>query len=172
MKDVGTEVTYALSPQAKGKIERPYRWLQDHIVRTCVREGVKTIDDARVVLKQEVNDYNWKRIHSTTGEIPMRRMEAAMSEGKSLWREFQIAEPFTDTRDIFALRTKRIVDPYRQVSINKLKLSVPGVPPRQEVELRLSPDIKKGVTEVRFWFKGHCVGRQTVKMQELPVVKF
>jgi transposase len=27
-------VTYALSPQAKGKIERPFRWLQDRIVRT------------------------------------------------------------------------------------------------------------------------------------------
>lgn len=172
MNDIGTEVVYALSPQAKGKIERPYRWLQDHIVRTCVREGIKTIEDARAVLKQEVNDYNWKRIHSTTGEIPMRRMEAAAADGKSLWREFQITAPFTDTRDIFALRTKRIVDPYRRVSINKLKLSVPGVPPRQEVELRLSPDIKKGVTEVRFWFKGHCVGRQTVKTQELPVVKF
>ncbi len=26
------KVTYALSPQAKGKIERPYRWLQDRLV--------------------------------------------------------------------------------------------------------------------------------------------
>jgi hypothetical protein len=30
--------TYALSPQAKGKIERAYRWLQDRIVWTCARE--------------------------------------------------------------------------------------------------------------------------------------
>lgn len=172
MKDVGTEVVYALSPQAKGKIERPYRWLQDHLVRTCVREGVKTINDARAILKQEVNDYNWRRIHSTTGEIPMRRMEAAVADGKSLWREFRATAPFTDTRDIFALRATRTVDSYRRVTINKLQLLVPSVPPRQEVELRLSPDAQKGVTEVRFWFKGHCVGRATVKTQELPVVKF
>jgi hypothetical protein len=26
---LGVDVTYALSPQAKGKVERPYRWLQD-----------------------------------------------------------------------------------------------------------------------------------------------
>ena len=32
---MNTDVIYALSPQAKGKIERPYRWLQDRIVRTC-----------------------------------------------------------------------------------------------------------------------------------------
>jgi len=26
MRVLGVEVSYALSPQAKGKIERPYRW--------------------------------------------------------------------------------------------------------------------------------------------------
>lgn len=172
MKDVGSEPVYALSPQAKGKIERPYRWLQDHLVRTCVREGVTNIDDARKVLKQEVNDYNWRRVHSTTGEIPMRRLETAQDSGKSLWREFKVQEPFLSQKDIFCLRTKRIVDPYRNISINNLKLHVPNVFPRQEVELRLSPDLKKGVTEVRFWFKGRCVGQQLVKNQELPIVKF
>jgi hypothetical protein len=40
------KVIYALSPQAKGKIERPYRWLQDRIVRTCARENVSTIEQA------------------------------------------------------------------------------------------------------------------------------
>jgi hypothetical protein len=34
MRVIGVEVIYALSPQAKGKTERPYRWLQDRIVRT------------------------------------------------------------------------------------------------------------------------------------------
>jgi hypothetical protein len=36
---MGVDVTYALSPQAKGKIERPYRWLQDRIVRICALEA-------------------------------------------------------------------------------------------------------------------------------------
>jgi len=36
MRHLGVEVIHALSPQAKGKVERPYRWLQDRIVRTCV----------------------------------------------------------------------------------------------------------------------------------------
>jgi hypothetical protein len=35
MRLLGIDVIYALSAQAKGKIERPYRWLQDRIVRTC-----------------------------------------------------------------------------------------------------------------------------------------
>lgn len=170
MKECGVGVTYALSPQAKGKIERPYGWLQDHIVRTCVREGATSIEEGRAILKQEVNDYNWKRVHSTTLEIPMRRFEAASQAGKSLWRPFQVEAPFTAAKDIFSLRTTRIVDGYRQVRLNKVILKVSAVPPRQEVELRLVPDAQRGLTEVRFWFKGHFVGRQHVKSKELPVV--
>lgn len=168
--ECGVGVTYALSPQAKGKIERPYGWLQDHIVRTCVREGTTSIKEGRAILKQEVNDYNWRRVHSTTLEIPMRRFEAASQTGQSLWRPFHIEAPFTSAKDIFALRTVRIVDGYRQVRLNKVILKVPVVPPRQEVELRVVPDAQSGLTEVRFWFKGHLVGRQQVKNKELPVV--
>ncbi len=42
MRILGVDVTYALSPQAKGKVERPYRWLQDRIVRTCAVEKLTT----------------------------------------------------------------------------------------------------------------------------------
>src|SRR4030042_2114629 len=45
-----TDVVYALSPQAKGKIERPYRWLQDRIVRTCALEHLTTLADGCSVL--------------------------------------------------------------------------------------------------------------------------
>ena len=47
---MNTDVVYALSPQAKGKIERPYRWLQDRIVRTCALEKITSVSDARAVL--------------------------------------------------------------------------------------------------------------------------
>lgn len=172
LKELGIELIYALSPQAKGKIERPYQWLQDRMVRMCMRENVATVTGGQEVLRELVNQYNWKWRHSTTGEVPMERYQDAVRGKKSLWRTLDIKPPLTDVRDIFCLRTKRIVDPYRCVSINKLHLSVPGVPPRQEVELRISPDYAKGLAEIRFWFKGHCAGRTTVKLQELPVVRF
>jgi len=69
MRVLGVDVAYALSPQAKGKVERPYRWLQDRIVRTCAIEKLTTIDEVRDVLKEEVNRYNNHQVHSTTGEI-------------------------------------------------------------------------------------------------------
>jgi hypothetical protein len=70
MRLMGIEVTYALSPQAKGKIERPFRWLQDHIVRTCALEQITAITEASQVLREEVDHYNGHQRHSTTGEIP------------------------------------------------------------------------------------------------------
>jgi hypothetical protein len=51
MRLLGVDVVHALSPQAKGKIERPYRWLQDRIVRTCAIEKLTTIEEARGVLE-------------------------------------------------------------------------------------------------------------------------
>jgi len=55
MRVLGVDVTFALSPQAKGKIERPYRWLQDRIVRTCAIEKLTTIEEVRAVLKEELD---------------------------------------------------------------------------------------------------------------------
>jgi transposase len=167
LKECGVKPIYALSPQAKGKIERPYQWLQDHLVRTCVREGVKTIAEGRELLKQEVNAYNWKRIHSTIKEIPMRRFEAAKTEKKTLFRDFTVPAPFQSSKDVFCLRITRTVDAYRTVSVNNLKLKVSGVMPRHEVELRCIPDQDTGLTEVRCWHKNTFVGAQKVKTEEI-----
>ncbi len=105
---------YALSPQARGKIERPYRWLQDRIVRTCAREGIEAIQQGREVLENEIERYNYRQVHSTTGEVPIIRFERAMKEKKSLFREFKIPSPYTSVKDIFCLKVKRIVDAYHK----------------------------------------------------------
>jgi len=50
MGDCNINVTYALFLQAKGKIERPYGWLQDRLIRTCVRDNVTDIREVQKVL--------------------------------------------------------------------------------------------------------------------------
>jgi len=172
IKDCGVKPIYALSPQAKGKVERPYQWLQDHIVRTCVREGITQISDGRKVLQDEIAQYNYKRVHSTTGEIPMIRFRKAIKEQKSLFREFKLEHPFKSAKDVFCLRFERRVDSYRKVSLKGLSIQVPKVMPRQKVELRLYPDFKTGLTEIRFWHNQLFVGSQQVKNQDLPIIHF
>ena len=102
----------------------------------------------------------------------MIRIQNAIREGKTLFRPFRIPQPYQSVRDIFSLRMTRFVDAYRQVSLQGYTLKVPGAYPRQEVELRLYPDMARGVTEVRFWREGIFIGAQRVKNGDLPIVRF
>jgi len=148
---MNTQVIYALSPQAKGKIERPYRWLQDRIVRSCALEHVSSIADARQILREEVHRYNSLQVHSTTKEIPAVRFEKAQQEKRSLFRPFSVPCPFTSVKDVFCIRYKRIADGYRNVSFSGLSFQIPGVDPHDDVELHLIPDESKNLVEIRFW---------------------
>lgn len=78
LDDCGVKIIYALSPQAKGKVERPYGWLQDRLVRTCARENISDIKQAQGVLNYELNRYNYRQVHSTTKEVPYYRFQRAL----------------------------------------------------------------------------------------------
>ena len=163
---------YALSPQGKGKIERPYRPLQDRIVRTCAREGIKTIEEAEQVLEKEITRYNYRQVHSTTGEVPILRFERAIKEKKSLFREFTIPSPYTSIKDIFCLRAKRKVDPYHKISLHNLKFRMHKAPLREEVQLRIALDQETGMTEVRIWYRDILTDVYQVKNTDLDLVRF
>jgi len=166
------KITYALSPQAKGKVERPYGWLQDRIVRTCARESIRTIEQARELLKAEVSRYNNHQVHSTTGEIPSLRFHHALEEKKSLFRKFSVSPPYQSSKDIFCLRAERVVNPYRKISFNNLQFRISGVPIRGTVQLRIIPDKVSGVAEIRFWYDNKLVGIEKVRNEDLKLVHF
>lgn len=172
LKDCGVAVTYALSPQAKGKIERPYRWLQARVVRQCARDRVTKFIEARQIFRNEIDRYNNRQIHSATKEIPSVRFERAIANGQTMFRPFRVPAPFQSSKDIFCLRATRVVDAYRKISLHNLKITVPKVPPNFPVELRMTPNHEKQIVEIRFWFKGELVGTQIFKEQDLPLVQF
>ena len=161
---MNTEVLYALSPQAKGKIERPYRWLQDRIVRTCALEHISSRSDARSVLGEELHRYNYLQVHSTTQEIPALRFEKALNENRSLFRPFSLPAPFTSIRDVFCIRQQRVADGYRRISLAGYSFQISGIRPHDEVELHLVPDVTKNEVEIRFW-----VDDKLVHTDHLPI---
>jgi hypothetical protein len=169
--DCNIKVTYALSPQAKGKIERSYGWLQDRVIRTCVRDNVTDIQQAQRVLNYEVHRYNYKQIHSTTQEVPYFRFQRALKEKGSLFREFEVKPPFQSVKDIFCLRVNRTIDSYRRISINNLQLKVNNATPRKMVTLRIYP-LNRDVSEIRFWCDDTLIDIQRVKNSDLKVVHF
>ena len=172
LQDLRVKVIYALSPQAKGKIERPYRWLQDHIVRTCARENVRSVTQIREILRYEVKRYNENQVHSTTGEIPAMRLERALREGKTLFRPFKLPFPYESTRDIFCLRDTRTTNAYRKISFNGIEFRVPGVDPREKVDIRIVPGPENGLAEIRFWHNGRLMSTQKIKASDLAIVRF
>jgi hypothetical protein len=172
LQDLRVRVTYALSPQAKGKIERPYRWLQDRIVRTCARENVRDIAQIREILFYEVKRYNEHQLHSTTGEIPVIRFEKALDEGKNLFRPFKLPFPYESTRDIFCLRDTRTTNAYRKISLNGIEFRVPGVDPHEKIDLKMVPDQETGLTEIRFWHSGKLMSTQKIKTSDPARVRF
>lgn len=172
LNECQVKVIYALSPQARGKIERPYGWLQDRVVRTCARENVHTIDQARRILRKELNRYNNRQIHSTTAKIPALRFNRALQESRSLFRDFMVPPPYQSTKDIFCLRAERVVNPYRKISFNNLELKVSGAPIRGAVQLRIVPDRRSGLAEIRLWYNNQLLGIQKVKNEDLNLVHF
>jgi hypothetical protein len=170
LEDCNVKVTYALSPQAKGKMERPYGWLQDRLVRTCVREDITDIKPAQQILRQEIHRYNYRQVHSTTQEIPYFRFQRALKERRSLFREFKISPPYKSAKDIFCLRMDRIVDPYRHISISPLQFKV-HADPYKKVNLRIYP-LNDEISEIRFWCEGELINTQKVKNSELKGVHF
>jgi hypothetical protein len=169
MRLLGVEVVHALSPQAKGKVERPYRWLQDRIVRTCIYENLSALEDVRAVLRSEVDRYNNHQVHSTTGEIPSFRFQKAKKEGNSLFRKFTIPKPYRSPKDVFCLQVTRIVNGYRRISLFKHEIEVPNVPLREEVDVHLVPDETRQLMHIRIWWNNKMVHSISLPLQGFRV---
>ena len=170
MRLMGVNVTYALSPQAKGKIERPYRWLQDRIVCTCALENLTTLDEVRGVLRSEVDRYNNHQVHSTTGEIPSLRFEKATISGSSLFRPFSLPQPFVSPKDVFCLHETRMINGYGFITFFNQKIDIPpDVPDHEDVDLHLIPDLLHNNVEVRIWFKSKLVRSLTLSLDNIRV---
>jgi len=165
-----TDVIYALSPQAKGKIERPYRWLQDRVVRSCALNNVTAIDDGRLILREETHRYNYLQVHSTTREIPAVRYEKALAHNLSLFRPFTLPKPYSSAKDVFCIRQTRIADGYRKISIGGHSIQIPKIEPRDQLELHFIPDLCKNVVEIRVWSSNDLVHTINLPIADLQKV--
>ena len=56
--DLGVQLIFALSPQAKGRVERTARTFQDRLVTELQLVGAATIKEAKAVLQQFLPRFN------------------------------------------------------------------------------------------------------------------
>jgi hypothetical protein len=74
LQALGIEAIAALSPQAKGRIERLWGTLQDRLVSELRLAGARTVEEANAVLKRFIPDYN-------------RRFAVVAAIAESAWRQ-------------------------------------------------------------------------------------
>jgi hypothetical protein len=58
LRELGVEVSHAHSPQAKGRIERLFRTLQDRVVKQMRLRGIRTIEEGNPFLEEYLPLYN------------------------------------------------------------------------------------------------------------------
>ena len=91
MEEIGVKVIHALSPQAKGRIERLFGTFQDRVIKEMRLKGVSTKQEANEFLKEYLPIYNLKF-------------------GKKAAKEADLHRPITkgmELDDILCIKTKR-----------------------------------------------------------------
>ena len=60
LEELGVQRIYAYSPQAKGRIERLFKTLQDRLIKEMRLKGIKSVKEANKFLKTYLPEYNKK----------------------------------------------------------------------------------------------------------------
>lgn len=58
MGELGVELIYASSPEAKGRVERANKTLQDRLIKLMRLEGISTIEEANAFLPSFIDEHN------------------------------------------------------------------------------------------------------------------
>lgn len=103
--NIDLKFTGVKQPQAKGKIEKLFDYLQRRLPLLCEKYNVTNLTEANRILDQEVIAYyNECHLHSETLEIPDKRWKKALEEGRAYLRPIPEKTPLDL---IFALHYER-----------------------------------------------------------------
>ncbi len=85
MEELGTQLIFALSPQAKGRVERTAGTFQDRLITELRLSGATTMEEAQAVLKQFLPRYNRRfRVPPQCSEPAFRPVGPELSLGQIL----------------------------------------------------------------------------------------
>jgi transposase InsO family protein len=101
---IGIIYTGKRQAQAKGKIEKSFDYLQRRLPFLCEKHKVTSPKDAQPLLDEIVYFYNHQRVHEETKEIPAKRWQRALAEGRSQLRPI---DPSADLDSIFSIHLKK-----------------------------------------------------------------
>lgn len=126
MKTLGVKLTYAHSPQAKGRVERSNRTFQDRLLKALRRNNISSIADANKYLDREFNDeHNNRFAHPDQLDDLHRPCVFSQAELRNIFC-------FSSTRSVYNDATITLDAQWIQLERSKAPLP----PPRSHVTLR------------------------------------
>lgn len=103
---IGMIYTGKQEPQAKGKVEKIFDYFQRRLPYLCEKHKVKDVKEAQKILDELVGYYNEQRVHEETREIPIRRWEGGIKDGKG---KLKPIDPSVNIEMVFSIHLKRKV---------------------------------------------------------------
>ncbi|MBI5188007.1 MAG: hypothetical protein HZA07_02890 [Nitrospirae bacterium] len=124
--------------QAKGKIEKRFDYFQRRSPYLCEKHKILRTEDAQPILDDLIYYYNDCRVHQETGEIPTKRWENAVKEGKS---KLKAIDKTADLDWVFSIHDVRHVKKDGTISFKGKEYKVSKYS-GQEVTVCLIPEVK------------------------------
>ena len=82
MDELGIQLIFALSPQAKGRVERAAGTFQDRLVTELRLAGAATMEEAKAVLQQFLPRFNQRfRVPAQYPETAFRQIDTELCQG-------------------------------------------------------------------------------------------
>ena len=119
LKELGVEVIHANSPQAKGRIERLFKTLQDRLIKEREKDNISTKEDANGFLEKYLPKYNKKFSNLPANTANLHRK---IPKGLNL-------------DSIFSIKTKRVLRNDWTVTHNKQLYQIEETPSNTRIKI-------------------------------------
>jgi len=151
LDELGIQVLYALSPQAKGRVQRLWGTLQDRLVSELRLVQAATIEQANAVLLR------YRKDHNARFAIPPEDANAA-------WRA---CPPGVTADDACALHYFRTVLNNNTVRIGRRIIDIPKRPSRRSTYAKASVVVRHWLTgRYRVYYEGELIAQATGQLPQ------
>lgn len=133
---IDLKLTGKAQPQAKGKIEKRFDYLQRRIPLLCEQYRITSLTAANRLLRDQVAYYNECHVHAETLEIPEKRWRKALEEGRTYLRPLPEKTPLDL---IFGLHYRRALRTDGSFSFHGQRYVMPEAPGQGTVTVVLRP---------------------------------
>jgi putative transposase len=137
------------SPQAKGKIERFFRFVRSDFLPELALSSVRTLADLNQCLLAWIEVVYHRKVHSQTGQSPLDRFH------QDTQASVRPVDPLT-LRNAFLFRADRRVSKSGDVAFQGNRYTVPGYLVGQTIQLRYDPF---DLAVIEIWLNGHYLAQ-------------